>query len=109
MSLEDKVAAMSVVDDKAALESLVLSTLQQGDISDTFTFAESHNIDHQAVIGAVKSLLVDGYVAEEPLSSSYWTLTAEGEQIAKFGSPEYQALHFSLPLLFFFSCAAPPI
>ena len=90
MSLEDKVAGMSLTDDKAALESLILSTLQQDVIADTYSFAESHKIDHQAVIGAVKSLLVDGYVTEEALSTSYWTMTAEGEQIAKFGSPEYQ-------------------
>lgn len=48
-----------------------------------------HNFDHQAVVGSLKSLLADLYVAEEALSVTYFTLTAEAETIVQDGSPEF--------------------
>lgn len=72
-------------------EQTVLSTLEKdGVIADTWDLAIQLNIDHQVLVGVVKSLLVDQYVAEEPLSTTYWALTPEGEQVAQKGSPEVQ-------------------
>ena len=73
------------------LEQLILSTLASGnDIADSWVFAEEHNQDHQTLVGAIKSLLVDAYVVDAPITSSFWVLTDEGSDIAKNGSPEFQ-------------------
>jgi phenylalanyl-tRNA synthetase alpha chain len=72
------------------LEQLILSTLATAAIEDSWAFAEAHHVDHQAVVGAVKSLLVDAYVADEALTTSFWVLTDEGADIVAKGSPEYQ-------------------
>lgn len=73
------------------LEQLILSTLASGnDIPDSWIFAENNKIDHQSLIGALKSLLVDAYAADEPITSAFWVLTDEGSDIAMKGSPEFQ-------------------
>ena len=73
------------------LEQLILSTLSSGkDIPDSWVFAEDHKQEHQNLIGAIKSLLVDAYVADEPITSNFWVLTDEGSEIATKGSPEFQ-------------------
>ena len=73
------------------LEQLILSTLASGnDIADSWIFAESNNVDHQNLIGALKSLLVDAYAADVPITSSFWVLTDEGSEIVTKGSPEFQ-------------------
>lgn len=74
-------------------EQLVLTAIEKdGAIADTWELAAQLNIDHQILVGVVKSLLVDKYIVEEPLSTTYWALTAEGEQVAQQGSPEFQVL-----------------
>ena len=72
------------------LEQLILSTLATSVIEDSWTFAEAHQVDHQAVVGAIKSLLVDAYVADAALTTSFWVLTDEGSDIVAKGSPEFQ-------------------
>ena len=73
------------------LEGLVLSTLAaDGVIADTIEFANDNSIDHQELVGTVKSLLVDAYVHDEQISKTIWSLTAEGERVVAKGSPEYQ-------------------
>jgi phenylalanyl-tRNA synthetase alpha chain len=74
-----------------ALEQALLSHLAvQGVVEDTWSFAQGLGVDHQAVVGVLKSLLVDQYVADEPLTASYWTLTEEGNEIASIGSAEFR-------------------
>ncbi len=73
------------------LEQLVLSTLAgAGEIEDTFTFAEAQSVDHQALVGVIKSLHGDGYVEQVALSAQLWSLTVEGEAFVNEGSPEYR-------------------
>eukprot|EP01031_Cornospumella_fuschlensis_P040749 gene40749-49695_t len=75
------------------LEQEVLSLLaKQEIIEDTYQLAESLRVDHQELVGVVKSLLVDRYVLDEPLTSSFWLLTAEGREILVEGSPELLVL-----------------
>lgn len=75
-------------------EQVLLSALDKdGLIADTWEMAALLNIDHQILVGVVKSLLVDKYIVEEPLSTTYWALTPEGEQVAQQGSPEIQVLN----------------
>jgi phenylalanyl-tRNA synthetase alpha chain len=73
------------------LEQKILSTLAASDaINDTWEFAAAENVDHQVLVGVLKSLLSDRYVIDEPIARTLWTLTPEGESIAQSGSPEYQ-------------------
>ena len=73
------------------IESLVLSTLAREDeIRDTWEFAIQYNLDHQELVGTVKSLLTDAYVLDEALTKSYWCVTDEGQLIANTGSLEYK-------------------
>ena len=73
------------------LEQLILSTLAAGnEIADSWVFAEQHQQDHQFIVGAIKSLLVDAYIVDEPITSTFWVLTDEGSAIVSKGSPEYQ-------------------
>jgi len=76
--------------DTDAIEQLVLSVLSKdGVIEDSWDFAAKVGVDHQAIVGAVKSLLVDAYVVDQPLSTSYWILTKEGTAVLENGSPEF--------------------
>lgn len=76
------------------IEELVLLTLNSVEvIHDTWQFALENNIDHQIIVGAVKSLLTDRYVIDEQISTSFWILTDEGNVIVQHGSPEFQVLN----------------
>jgi phenylalanyl-tRNA synthetase alpha chain len=72
------------------LEQLILNTIEHGEIADTYIFAKENNIDHQVIVGVIKSLLVDAYVIDEPVTNSFWVVTDEGNVMAEKGSPEYQ-------------------
>lgn len=69
-----------------------LSTSESTTIEDTFTFASSQGIDHNAVVGGVKSLLVDAYLVANEVTTSFFTLSAEGEEIINNGSQEILVL-----------------
>jgi phenylalanyl-tRNA synthetase alpha chain len=78
----------------ADTEQLVLDALASAsEINDTYDFASAHGLDHQALIGVIKSLHGDGYVLDEPRTTSFWTLTEEGEETRIKGSPEYQVFN----------------
>jgi hypothetical protein len=73
------------------VESLILTTLaRENVIPDTWDLALQYSLDHQVVVGHMKSLLVDLYIKEEAKSTTLWIMTEEGESILKCGSPEYQ-------------------
>ena len=73
------------------IEALLLTTLNSANvIEDSFSFAGSNGVDHQKLIGAVKSLEGDLYLTAEPLSMKFWELTEEGKGVATNGSPEFQ-------------------
>lgn len=60
----------------------------KGTIS-TLDLAKENNIDHQKVIGIVKSILALGnIITADPVTSKYWELTDEGEFIVLNGSYE---------------------
>jgi phenylalanyl-tRNA synthetase alpha chain len=69
-----------------------LSTSPETVIEDTFPWAESSGLDHTAVVGAIKSLLADQYVAVDNLETSFYTLTDEGQSILSNGSQEFLVL-----------------
>lgn len=77
------------------LEQKILTYLEANEcILDTWTFATSQGLDHQTVIGVIKSLSADQYVLDEPLSTSFWTVTGEGDIFAVSGTPEFQVRLF---------------
>ena len=48
------------------LEALILGALSSAEvIDDSFVFAAEHGVDHQALVGTLKSLLADSYCSEE--------------------------------------------
>merc|ERR1711871_849770 len=55
-----------------------------------FDFASELQIDHQELVGVVKSLLVDRYVTDEPISKTWGSLSEEAQQICIDGSPEFR-------------------
>ncbi len=73
------------------LEQVVLSCLaEKGQIADTWEFSLAAGVDHQNLIGVIKSLMVDNYVRDEALLTSFWALTDEGKEVCCKGSPEIQ-------------------
>lgn len=65
-----------------------LSTSEDVCIEDTYPWSISNALDPLIVIGAVNSLLREGYVTAQDLSTTFYTLTAEGELILANGSQE---------------------
>jgi phenylalanyl-tRNA synthetase alpha chain len=74
-----------------ACEEAVLAHLAKSDdavIEDTFPWSEANKLDHLKVVGALKSLEADAFVITEPLSTSFYTLSKEGEDILANGAQE---------------------
>lgn len=87
-------AAMIEKLDGADLEQYILTRLAtDGIIADTWTLSQEIGIDHQSLVGVVKSLLVDRYVADEALSTTFWALTEEGKEVVSNGSPEVRVFN----------------
>lgn len=63
---------------------------QSGDIPNTLDFSTKNGIDHNAVIGALKSLVADNFVVMEAEDHESYKLMKEGEAALKDGSPEAQ-------------------
>ena len=59
-------------------------------MEDSFVFAAEHGVDHQALVGTLKSLLADSFCSEDTISTTFWTLTEEGRAVVAAGSPEFQ-------------------
>ena len=90
MSVEDSSCNNKSID----YEQLILSMIaKQQVILNTWDLSIELKIDHQMLIGVIKSLLTDRYLCEEHLSTTYWVLTSEGEQVLANGSPEMQVLN----------------
>lgn len=78
-----------------ACEEAILQYLSSGTdvtIADTFPWAEAQNLDHNAVVGAVKSLMVDAYVSADEITMSFYALSAEAEDLVRNGSQEVRVL-----------------
>ena len=69
-----------------------LSTSSEATIPDTFPWAASKNLDHNAVVGAVKSLSGDEYVTSTELTQSFYTLSKEASDVVTNGSQEILVL-----------------
>jgi phenylalanyl-tRNA synthetase alpha chain len=80
------------------LEATVLTKIGTSEgIADSLEYALALGVDHQAVVGACKSLLTDLYaVTTSERTDTVWTLTDEGKNVAADGSAEYQ-VYCSVP------------
>ena len=78
-----------------ACEEAILAHLAKAEnavIEDTFPWSEAAKLDHKATVGALKSLEADAFVVTEPLSTSFYTISKEGEGILANGSQEVLVL-----------------
>lgn len=80
----------------SGVESSILSALSGGPdatIPDTFAFSASSNVDHNSVVGSCKSLATDAYVELAELSTQFYVLSNEAEDIVEHGSQEVRVLN----------------
>lgn len=70
------------------LNERILNYLNDLNEVDTLKLAEEFGEDHQKIIGAVKSIEALDMVKSEPLKTTRWELTEEGQQVADNGSHE---------------------
>lgn len=69
-------------------QAILTSIHERGHLEDTWALSEERGWEHQALVGALKSLESDGYVVSETISYKYWELTGEGQTVVAEGSPE---------------------
>lgn len=84
--------------DKSTLEKPILRYIHEhGQIDNTREWSPGLDVavDHDAIVGCLKSLGSDGYVSTEEIKKETWVLTEEAQDIVQNGSPEY---HFCLQL-----------
>lgn len=68
---------------------LLLKYLSIKENVDTLDLAKENSVDHQKVIGTVKSILALGnIITTDSITSKYWELTEEGESVLLNGSHE---------------------
>ena len=72
------------------MEGAILAALASASTLDTYALSETMGVDHQALLGVMKSLWADGYVTMEQTSTSWLSTTAEGTAVAREGSPEFR-------------------
>jgi phenylalanyl-tRNA synthetase alpha chain len=82
---------MTTEDSETAILTF-LSASPETVIDDTYPWSQSNNLDHKTVVGAIKSLLADKYVVVEPLETSFYAFTDEGQWIMDNGSQEILVL-----------------
>ncbi|XP_028310786.1 phenylalanine--tRNA ligase alpha subunit [Gouania willdenowi] len=75
--------------DTGVVEALLLGLEKAEDGVDSLELSSSLGVEHQVVVGAVKSLQSVGEViSAEQRSSKHWQLTEEGVEISELGSHE---------------------
>ena len=71
------------------LPERILGHLGQHGTADSLSLAAAWHVDHQKVVGAIKSLeCLDNVIGAEIESKTRWELTGEGKEVAKRGSHE---------------------
>ncbi|XP_068624118.1 phenylalanine--tRNA ligase alpha subunit [Battus philenor] len=78
------------------LNERILNYLNNVDQVDTLKLANEFNEEHQKIVGAVKSIQALDMVMSEPVKSTKWELTEEGQLVAEKGSHE-AVLYRSIP------------
>lgn len=69
-------------------EQILLHIEQHGSV-DTLDLVQLFGLDHQKIVGALKSIEAHGdLVHSEPAARKTWALTAEGQSVVEHGSHE---------------------
>lgn len=79
----------------ADCEALILSHLAvsaDACITDTVSWSAAAGIEHNLVVGAVKSLMVEAYVSSTELKTEFYSMSDEADQIITNGSQEFMVL-----------------
>uniref|UniRef100_H2ZKP0 phenylalanine--tRNA ligase n=1 Tax=Ciona savignyi TaxID=51511 RepID=H2ZKP0_CIOSA len=72
------------------LQECVLKQIDRYEAVDSNVLAAALETDHQAIVGAIKSIQCYGDVIKvEPRNTKKWNVTEEGKQVIKNGSYEY--------------------
>lgn len=80
--------------DKQRAEAQLLQALAaDGQIADSFEYAQAHGVSHELVVGVMKSLLTDAFVTDKELSTSFYVLKDEAKGFLVNGSPEVQVFN----------------
>ncbi|EAN80356.1 phenylalanyl-tRNA synthetase alpha chain, putative [Trypanosoma equiperdum] len=74
----------------STMENTILKALVGSEVIKSDVLAQELGVDHQVVVGAIKSLEAGGYVTSEIEKRPTWKLTAEAIKICEEGSPEFQ-------------------
>lgn len=76
----------------ADLEVRLLQALKDTSVDQisSLNLSEELRCDHQAIVGAAKSLEADGYIISSMDTKAVWTITGEGHQVCEQGSPEFR-------------------
>ena len=69
-------------------EAILSRMVRDGALADSLELAAEQGWDHQAVVGAIKSLELAEMVTSSTISRKAWVLTGEGERVVEHGSPE---------------------
>ena len=69
-----------------------LSTSPTATIADSYPWAASQNLNHDTVVGAIKSLSAEFYITSKELTKQYYEVSKEGLEIIATGSPEWKTL-----------------
>ena len=72
------------------MDTSLLTLLVDSPSFDSGSYAASSGLEHQHVVGALKSLEADGYVVLTAASKEKWVLTDEGRGFVSAGSPEFR-------------------
>jgi phenylalanyl-tRNA synthetase alpha chain len=78
-----------------ACENMILTHLASSSdavISDSYEWSALHGLDHNEVVGAMKSLMVEDYVQSSDLVSTFSVLSSEAEGILLHGSQEMMVM-----------------
>lgn len=67
-----------------------LSTSPTATIADSYPWAASQNLNHESVVGAIKSLSAEFYINSTELTKQYYEVSKEGLEIIASGSPEWK-------------------
>ncbi|KAH8096311.1 hypothetical protein JL720_3675 [Aureococcus anophagefferens] len=83
--------------DALDVETKVLAALGSSATLDSYALSATLGVDHQALLGVVKSLWADGYVTMDQASTSWLCATNEGAGIARTGRPSTASTPRSKP------------
>lgn len=75
---------------EAVEDQLLLALHNNSVVEDSEIWAKDSGLDHNVLVGRIKSLLANELITTQEKDNSEWMLTAEGEEYATKGSPEAQ-------------------